>query len=170
MNTIASIFALGMILAGQPAPTRAAPEEGASSHALGSEWTPIDPARLLDMRGGMELPSGLMLSFGIERVVYVNGELVASANLHIPDISRITPEQAQALADINRGLVVQVGEGNRFDADTLNGGLVIQNTLDGQDIRSSTTLNVGVDTLDMLQQLNTFDALQGALNRAPGSP
>jgi hypothetical protein len=170
MNTIASLFALGMILAGQPVPTQAEQQGGLASHATDSEWTPIDPARLLDMRGGMELPSGLMLSFGIERAVYVNGELVASANLNIPDVSRITPEQAQALADINRGMVVQVGEGNRYDADTLNGGLVIQNTLDGQDIHSSTTLDVGVDTLDMLQQLNTFDALQGALNRAPGNP
>ena len=159
MNTIASLFAVGMILAGQPVPTQAEQQDGLPSQATGSEWAPIDPARLLDMRGGMELPSGLMLSFGIERAVYVNGELVASANLHIPDISRITPEQAQALADINHGMVVQVGEGNRFDADTLNGGLVIQNTLD-----------VGVDTLDMLQQLNTFDALQGALNQAPGGP
>lgn len=170
MNTIASFFALGMILAGQPVPTQAEQQHGLASQATGNEWTPIDPARLLDMRGGMELPSGLMLSFGIERAVYINGELVASAKLNIPDVSRITPEQAQALADINRGMVVQVGEGNRFDADTFNGGLVIQNTLDGQDIHSSTTLDVGVDTLDMLEQLNTFDALQGALNRAPGSP
>lgn len=170
MHTIAPLFAVGMILAGQPVPTQAEQQGGLPPQATSSEWAPIDPSRLLDMRGGMELPSGLMLSFGIERAVYVNGELVASANLHIPDISQLTPEQAQALADINRGMVVQVGEGNRFDADTLNGGLVIQNTLDGQDIRSSTTLNVGVDTLDMLQQLNTFDALQGALNLAPGSP
>lgn len=170
MNTIASLFALGMILVAPPLTTQAEPQAGPASRTTGSEWTPIDPARLLDMRGGMKLPSGLMVSFGIERAVYVNGELIASANLNIPDISRITPEQAQALAEINRGMVVQVGEGNRFDADTLNGGLVIQNTLDGQDIHSSTTLDVGVDTLDMLQQLNTFDALQGALNRAPGSP
>ena len=170
MKAIASLLALGALLAGHPVSTQAEQQIVASSQAAADAWAPIDPARLLDMRGGMELPSGLMVSFGIERVVYVNGELVASAVFHVPDISRITPEQAQALADINQGMVVQVGEGNRFDADGLAGGLVIQNTLDGQDIRSTTTLNVGVDTLDTLQQLNTFDALQGALIRAPGSP
>ncbi len=170
MKIIASILALGVLLATQPASTQAEQQGDASSQASADQWTPIDPARLLDMRGGMELPSGLMLSFGIERLVYVNNELVASVNLSIPDISRITTEQAQALADINRGMVVQVGEGNRFDADFLNGGLVIQNTLDGQDIRSSTTLDVSVDTLDMLQQMNTLDALHGALIQAPGSP
>ena len=169
MNTIASLFALGMILAAQPVPTQAEQQGDLPSQATSNEWAPIDPARLLDMRGGMQLPSGLMLSFGIERVVMSMANWSPAPTSH----SRYQPHHtraAEALADINRGMVVQVGEGNRFDADMLNGGLVIQNTLDGQDIRSSTTLDVGVDTLDMLQRLNTFDALQGALNRAPGSP
>jgi hypothetical protein len=170
MNTIALVFTLGALAAGQSASAQTAVPEDFVPQALGSEWTPIDPARLMDMRGGMELPSGLMLSFGIERLVYVNGELIASATLSIPDISRMTTEQAQALADINRGMVVQVGEGNRIDAGTANGGLVIQNTLDGQTLESLTTLSVGVDTLGTLQQINAFDALHGAQINLPGGP
>ena len=170
MNSIASILALGVILAVQSVATPAAPPIDPMSQGLGSEWAPIDPARLLDMRGGMKLASGLSLSFGIERLVYVNGELVASANINVPDISRMTTEQAQALADINRGMVVQVGKGNRFDAGGANGGLVIQNALDGQDIQSLTTLSVSTDTLGMLQQINAFDALRNAQINVPGGP
>lgn len=138
---------------------------------LGSEWTAIDPARLERMRGGFELPSGLSLSFGIERVVYVNGQLVASTVVSIPDIARITPEQAQHLADFKRGMVVQIGDGNHFDSSGAGtGALVIQNTLNDQDIRAATQLSISVDTLGAFQDLNTFSALGDALNGAPGSP
>lgn len=170
MNTFATILAAATLFAGLSLPSTSLTQERASSEVMDGIWTPVDPARLMDMRGGMELPSGLLLSFGIERLVYVNGALVASANLRVADVGRITPEQAQTLADINRGMVVQVGDGNLFDASTTGAGLVIQNTLDGQDIQSITTLDVGVDTLGMLQEMNSFDALHVALIQAPGGP
>lgn len=137
---------------------------------LGAEWQPVDPARLAQMRGGFQMPSGMTLSFGIERVVFVNGELTARIAVQVPDVARITPDQAQALADFNRGLVVQIGEGNRFDPAQATGGLVIQNTLDDQDIRTVTRIDVGVDTLGAYQTLNANGALTDALIRAPGSP
>lgn len=140
------------------------------SGELGSEWQPVDPGRLAQMRGGFQMPSGMMLSFGIERVVFLNGELTARIAVQVPDVARITPEQAQALADFNRGLVVQIGEGNRFDPAQVAGGLVIQNTLDGQDIRTVTRIDVGVDTLGAYQNLNASGALTDALIRAPGGP
>ena len=138
--------------------------------AFGSEWVPMDPARLAKMRGGLVMPSGLSLSFGIERLVYVNGQLTASATLQIPDVRRISPEQADALAAINQGTVVQLGEGNRVDSGAAGNALVIQNALDGQDINVLTTLNVGVGTLGMLQELNSYDALRSALITSPGTP
>ena len=137
---------------------------------LGADWQPVDPGRLAQMRGGFQMPSGMMLSFGIERVVFVNGELSARIAVQIPDVARITPEQAQALADFNRGLVVQIGDGNHFDPTQVAGGLVIQNTLDDQDIRTVTRIDVGVDTLGAYQNLNASGALTDALIRAPGSP
>ncbi len=137
---------------------------------LGAEWRPVDPARLAQMRGGFQMPSGMMLSFGIERVVYLNGELTARIAVHVPDVARITPDQAQALADFNRGLVIQIGDGNRFDPAQVAGGLVIQNTLDDQDIRTVTRVDVGVDTLGAYQNLNANGALTDALIRAPGGP
>jgi hypothetical protein len=142
----------------------------ASRGGLGPEWKPVDPTRLAQMRGGFQLPSGMMLSFGIERVVYVNGELTARIAVQIPDIRSITAQQAQALAEFNRGVVVQVGEGNRFDPAGIAGGVVIQNTLDNQDISTATRVNVGVDTLGTFQDLNANGALTDALIRAPGGP
>ena len=137
---------------------------------LGTEWQPVDPARLAQMRGGFQMPSGMMLSFGIERVVFLNGELTARIAVRIPDVARITPEQAQALADFNRGMVVQIGEGNRFDPAQGAGGLVIQNTLDDQDIRTLTRIEVGTDTLGAYQNLNANGALTDALIRTSGGP
>lgn len=135
-----------------------------------AQWRAIDPALLDEMRGGMVLPGGMMLSFGIERLVHVNGELVASMSLHIDDIARITPDQARDLARINEGLVVQVGQGTYFEGPVGAGALVVQNTLDGQDIRASTVLDLSVDTLGTLMQLNTSAALQEALVNAAVSP
>jgi len=140
------------------------------SGELGAEWRAVDPARLAQMRGGFQMPSGMMLSFGIERVVYLNGEVTARIAVQVPDVARITPEQAQALADFNRGLVVQIGEGNRFDPAQIAGGIVIQNTLDDQDIRTLTRVEVGTDTLGAYQNLNANGALTDALIRAPGGP
>ncbi len=160
-STRATFFAL--LLAW---PGIAAAQETDTSAALGR---PIAFDRLETSRGGFEMPSGLQASFGFERVVFVNGELVASTRVSIPDIAAMTPEQARVLADAQRGQRVQLGEGNRAEA-VPGGGLVIQNTLDGQDIRATTTLDVGTNTLGLFQDLNTQAAMQDALIAAPGTP
>jgi hypothetical protein len=140
------------------APAFAAPPD----RALGSEWVAIDPALLDEMRGGFMTAGGTSLSFGIERAVFVNGELLATTRVQIPDIARMTADQARELERFNQGVVVQVGNGNTFEPSGAPGGLVIQNTLDGQDIRALTTVNVGVDTLQAFQDLNTQSALRSA--------
>ncbi len=155
------------------APAAAAPPSGAPDApgpaGLGREWTPIDPQRLDGIRGGFQLPGGPLLAFGIERLVHVNGALVAQSSVRIPDIANITPEQARALADFNRGLIVQTGEGNRVVTGAGGGALVIQNSLDDQRINAVTRLDVSVDTLGIYKALNFNDALvdaqMGALGR-----
>ena len=148
-------------------PTRVHGSEGVSD--LGSEWIALPAQRLDALRGGFEVPSGLLLSFGIERAVYVNGDLVATTRVNIPDVARMSAEQARALGTIGDAIVVQIGPGNRFDPTGFN-GVAIQNTLDGQDIRSLTTLNVGVNTLGVFQDLNGQTALHNALIGATGAP
>lgn len=142
---------------------------GEGDGGLGSEWIALPPQRLDALRGGYEAPSGLLLSFGIERAVYVNGDLVATTRVNIPDVARMSAEQAQALSAIGDSIVVQIGPGNRFDPAGFN-GVAIQNSLDGQDIRSLTTLNVGVNTLGVFQDLNGQAALHNALIGATGAP
>ena len=133
------------------------------------DWIAVDTATLEGMRGGYRLPSGLVLSFGIERVAYVSGELVSSLRVSVPDIASITPAQAQELSGLARTQLVQVGPGNVFLGPG-NAGLVIQNTLDGQSIRTQTTLDISVGTLGLYQALNADDALRNALLFAPGGP
>lgn len=136
---------------------------------LDSDWVALAPKTLDTMRGGLVLPSGMLLSFGIERAVYLNGQLVATTNFNVPDISRITPEQAHGLSGVQDTMLVQVGEGNTFVPNGA-GGIVIQNTLDNQDIRALTTLNISASTLGLFQDLNANAALQDALITAPGVP
>ncbi len=160
------LVAAGLLAVLPAAAAHAAPP---GPNGLGAEWTPVEVDRLADIRGGFQLPGGPVLSFGIERVVRVNGLLVAQASVRIPDIANITAEQVQALAEFNRGLLVQVGEGNRVVAGTATGALVVQNSLDDQSISAVTRLEVGVDTLGIYKAINFNDALVdaqlGALGR-----
>lgn len=119
----------------------------AADGALGAEWRPVDPARLADMRGGFVVPSGFVVSFGIERVVSVNGEVVAATRLRIPDVARITADEARLLASLRDSQVVTVGAGTVVSGGT--GGLVIQNALDGQAISARTSLDVSLNTLQL---------------------
>lgn len=155
--------ALVLIAAPWPNPSRA------QGDRLGSEWVAMAPQELERMRGGFLLPSGLLLSFGIERAVYVNGELIATTSINVPDIARMTTDQAQALAGLQDTMLVQIGEGNTYVPNGA-GGVVIQNTLNDQDIRALTTLNISTSTLGLFQDLNANAALQDALINAPGGP
>ena len=42
---------------------------------------PVAPEKLDELRGGFEIAGGLSLSLGIERVVSVNGEILARTNI-----------------------------------------------------------------------------------------
>lgn len=138
--------------------------------ALGAEWIAVDPALLDELRGGFLTENGMSLSFGIERAVFVNGELMATTRVQIPDVARMTSDQARDLARFNEGVVVQVGPGNTFEPSSSLNGVLIQNTLDGQDIRALTTVNVGVDTLAAFQDLNTQATLNNAILQASTPP
>jgi hypothetical protein len=136
-------------------------------------WASADlvavPERRLDnMRGGFDLPSGLMVSFGISRAAYVNGNLVAQTSFNIPDIATMTTQQAQMLANANTGALVQVGPGNSVQPSALPGltGALIQNTLSGQKIQGLTTINTSVNSLGAFTAMNFLSTLNNALNSA----
>lgn len=136
--------------------------------SLPPSWTAVAPERLDTLRGGYSLPSGLNLSFGIARAVYINGALVTSTSVNIADIGKMTAEEARALAAATAPLLVQNGPGNMVTQGNGPAGVTIQNSLDDQTIRSMTTLSVSVDTLDLYKALNVQSTLQDALNRTGG--
>lgn len=122
---------------------------------------PVAIERLEALRGGYQLPSGLSIAVGLERSVRVNGELVVAQRVQIPDLARITPDQAQQLASLTQGQTVTVGTGTQLTPAM--GGLVIQNAMDNQTIQASTSLHVSLNTLGLLQNLNFNSALTDAL-------
>ena len=126
---------------------------------------PVPVASLAAIRGGFDLGNGLEASFGIERAVYVDGNLVTYTSVNIPDIAHITTQQAMALASTLGTVNVQVGPGNTFNPSSMgqtSAATVIQNTLNNQTIRSLTTLNVTVNTLDAFRDEGLLQSLQSA--------
>ncbi len=137
-------------------------------------WQAVSEDRLDDMRGGFDVPSvaglqsGLHIAFGIDRAVYINGDLVASASVNIPDVARMTAAQAQQLATVvNTVNLVQNGPNNVAPPDVTAGAAaaatVIQNSLNNQTLQAVTTINAAVNSLPQFHQLNLSNVLQGAL-------
>src|SRR5215204_6062171 len=70
-------------------------------------WTPVSDAVLSEMRGGFQSnANGPMMSFGIERSVFLNGQLINSTVLNIPDLLQLTSNPT------NTFTLIQTGGGN----------------------------------------------------------
>lgn len=133
-----------------------------------ADMVALTPAQLDNMRGGFDLPTGLQVSFGIERVAFVNGNMVSMTNFNIPDVGNMTAQQAQALASVSTNGLVQVGSGNTVQSGALpalSGG-VIQNTLSNQQIQALTTINTTVNSLSTFKALNIGSTINSALLNA----
>ncbi|SHH18861.1 hypothetical protein [Massilia sp. CF038] len=135
-------------------------------------WIPVTQAVLSGQRGGFVSTSGLEVALGIERLVAINGVTVTHTTVQIPDITRLSVEQARqtraALSEVN---LVQNGSGNIYLAamsDAALAGTVIQNTLNDQRIDSRTTISASVNSMDMLNTLHFNGNLSDAIARAAG--
>jgi hypothetical protein len=155
--------------AAAPAPEAASADPVAMVQGGGDDlsgWTPVSADTLDQMRGGFDAGNGLEVAFGIDRAVYVNGDLVTSTSFNIPDVAHITQAQAAAMAAaLNSVTLVQIGPNNSFDPSSLSHaqlGTVVQNTLNNQNIQTITTLTTTVNTLNVFRQMNFQDALQQA--------
>lgn len=136
------------------------------------ESVPVDNDRLAAIRGGFDLGDGLVASFGISRAIYINGNLVAQVSVDIPDVAQIDRKQAEALATLVNGVtLIRNGPGNVVDPESFNrtaGAIVIQNTLDNQQIQALTTLDTRVRNLGQFSSLNLANTLQQALVNSRG--
>lgn len=135
-----------------------------------TKWIPANNEQLDKVRGGFNLDTGLNVSFGIIRTVTINGDLVSRTNFDLPDITRINPDQARLVnAALGETGLVQAGSGNFINpgiVTDLNGGTVIQNSLNDQQIQTLTVINTGVNSLGLLKSINTQGVLTDSLLRS----
>ena len=132
-------------------------------------WMTVGDATLETMRGGFDLGGGVMVSFGISRVISVNGVLMASTAFHVPDLGRVTPAQATAFErHVGSASLVQVGSGNvaPSGAAAVPAAVIVQNTLNDQSIQTRTVIDTTTNGMSLAKGLNAGAALQDALVRA----
>jgi len=135
-----------------------------------STWLAVSNLTLDQLRGGFDVGSGLMVSFGITRAVLVNGQMVASTSFQLGDISKLTSAQAQTLGQqiSVQAQVVQNGPGNTIAAGAAGVplGIYIQNTLNQQTINSQTVIQAASSGLSMVKSLNLQATVNESINNA----
>ena len=150
----------------------AALAQGGAVEINASEWKAVDAATLDGQRGGFDIPGGLNLSLGIERVVSVNGEVLSRTNVAIADMATMNADQLlQARAALGSSQLIQLG-GNNFAANDLglpNGATLIQNSLNGQTIQAHTTITSTVNSMALIKDLNFHSTIRDAVVRSAGS-
>ena len=160
--------------------------EGVGQPFRPADWAAASDERLDGLRGGFELGAGLTVSFGIARTVMINGEVLSRTSFVLPDIGKITAEQAaMARAALGGLTVVQNGPGNGVAPNAftlspstsatsatdgvspggpvLSSGTVIQNSLSNQVLQNTTLINTGVNSLGLLKLGHANSALRDAL-------
>jgi len=122
--------------------------------------TPVSEEVLDSMRGGFQNhPNGPMMSFGIERSVFLNDKLVGMTSLNIPDVSRLVSNASHTFT------LIQHGGGNSVPHNLSSLPpltTVIQNTLDNQAIQTHTVINATVAALTWARALDLGNALSQA--------
>ncbi len=150
----------------------AAMQESRAPHPVDG-WLAVDESRLSDMRGGFDTDTGLKISVGVQRAVYVNGNLSTTTSFNIPDVGQLTGEQARLLSTTSGTVnLIQNGSGNDFQPGAIPQAAtatVIQNTLDNQDIKSLTVIDATANSLGMLKNINFQSSLQDAMQNSLGS-
>ena len=144
-------------------------QQQATQPRQGSVWLAESDQALDRLRGGFDMGSGLLVSFGISRMVFINGQLVTTASFQLGELGQLTPAQAQVLGQqiAPRGQLVQNGPGNSVQAQAGPAPLAtyIQNTLNNQLIGSQTVIQASTSGLSLVKGLN----LQSTLNDSIGN-
>lgn len=146
-----------------------AAESAGADFALFDTATVVDSGLLDATRGGFVTPTGLTVSLGVERLVLLNGDIVAHTRFQIADIGKLDEAQARqtsaALSSVN---LVNNGPDNMNGASMAAalGGTIIQNSLNDQHIATRTIISSSVNSLGMLTTLNFQGSMSDALARA----
>jgi hypothetical protein len=153
-------------------PMQASADGAHAAAPVAAFGAPVAPDTLDSARGGFEVAGGLTLALGIERVVSVNGEVLSRTNIAIADLSTMTANQARLAQDaLGSAKLIQLGGGNFVGSDINlnNGATLLQNTLDGQDIRAATTISSTVNSMSLLKDMNFQSTIRDGLVRSAGN-
>lgn len=129
----------------------------------------LDAAELDNMRGGFSFTQDgarFDISFGIERVSFVNGQLAAATRINLDSLSKVTPGQASGLATLSPVQLIQNGPGNTFTLPATASPsylTVIQNTLDNQTINNLTVINATVPALSLFRTMDMTSSVNQAV-------
>lgn len=152
-------------------------EQSSDQPVADEAWAPLADKRLEQLRGGFDSGEGLVVSFGIERAVYVNGVLVTTTALNVGTLSPAIIQSGQTIP-IASGVpgtvsLVQNGQANIFQVAASAGAALpatfIQNTLNNQTISAMTVINAATNSLSALKTLNVNGTLLNAVSAAVGS-
>ena len=155
--------------------TLQSPRTLAPQQSDASIWLAASDQTLDTLRGGFDLGTGLMVSFGISRAVYINGQLITSTTFRVGDLTSLTPQQAVALSQQissqSQAQVVKNGPGNTMELSVGTAPLstFIQNTLNNQNIRNQTIIDVTSNGMGMVKGLNLQATIDAAIADALGT-
>ncbi|WBS05447.1 hypothetical protein OU994_14775 [Pseudoduganella sp. SL102] len=156
---LATVSLAMLVSAGGTAGTAAA-DTGAADATSG--WVPVPSHVLADARGGFETGGGLLVSLSVDRVLSLNGNVIASGQLSLD-----APALAAGISPLSTFQIARVGEGSALvGAAQPLAGLVLQNSANDQLIRSQTTIDATVNSLTMLKQAHFGDSLRESLSTA----
>lgn len=141
-------------------------QAGTRTRAFQDTRMAIAPSELDNMRGGFETDGGFKFSFGIERAVYINGQLVTTQTLNSSELrGGAAGPTATNLASNPAVTIIQNGAGNAFisGGPAAASGTVIQNTLNGQTIENRMVINASVNSMQALRSLNLQSAVRDGI-------
>lgn len=145
----------------------AAAAESRPADGLCNDCAALSTEELDSARGGLMLPSGLEVMFGLERSVFVNGQLEAFTTLN----AAFSSGELTAL-DLQRSAsnTIQIGENNILSPVTMESmqggfGSIIQNSADQQLIQNITAIDIIVRNIDFQSTAPAVNngALQGLI-------
>lgn len=127
----------------------------------------VSDAELDEMRGGFEASAGFWVSFGIERAVRINGELVATASFNLLGadgrLASLPTDLTSARQAVSLG-VIQVGPQNTVALKMPElAGTLIQNSLDQTQIDNLTVINATVASAAMLRERMVSGAVKDSI-------
>jgi hypothetical protein len=153
----------------------------------------VPDARLDTIRGGFDM-GAFQASLGLERTVMINGVEAIRQSINIPDITKITADQASAMrafmgttfvSNSVSGVATDAGAAgtttntqavalpSSLSSVTLptgaSPGLVVQNALDNQAITATTKIDASVNTSQMLQNMRIDESIKDAVIQFRGN-